>query len=188
MLCRTAAVSETSRRKYLRVMHRSERSVSCSCAGRYSRSSPSQAQSHSLPDPIRQRILVQKQPAPRTFVILTPVLHAMNRRHRTLRLEMHPFVTSHSFIRQPIQRRLKTRRHRIALLKGKPQPIQPKRKFHSIQLIRHPQPRYRVIKRFAIRANNCLHKKIQPTIRLARNLRPVSAFAAFKPIRSAHAY
>jgi hypothetical protein len=140
----------------------------------------------SLPNAIGQGVLVQKKPAPWTFVILRPILHAMNWRDGTLWLEMQPFVISHAFVGQVIQRRLKAGRHGTASFEGKFQAVQPERKLHSIRFVRHPKPGHRVIKRSAIRANNSPDKKIQPTIRLARNLRPITALTAFKPIRSAH--
>lgn len=93
---------------------------------------------------------------------------------------------SHPFVGQSIQGQLKGGRNSIALLKRSSQAVQSHRKLDAFRIVRDPDSGDRVKQRFAFRASDGLHKTIQAAIRFSRNLRPITTFAAFKPVCPAH--
>jgi hypothetical protein len=141
----------------------------------------------SIPNPVRQRVPLQIDSAPRTLAGLVPGLDAVKGRNRTLDFELNPAEAFDPAVRQTVENRVKLRRRS----QGRPRPVESGRaqsRRHPSQsgIVRNSDAGYRVIQFLAIATADSLDEKVEGTIRPAGNPGPVTAPGTLKPVRSPH--
>ena len=142
----------------------------------------------SIPKAIRQRVLLQVKTAPGTPVRVVPAPHVVGCGDGALDFEMDPPEAPYSLMRQSAQDGLEVRRRTEASpRRGQPCPVGAGKASQNFPLIRNPQARDRVIERFAAVAEDGLDGEVDSRVCATRDLRPVTALGALKPIGPAHA-
>ena len=148
--------------------------------------SPARTGFDSIPNPERERVLLQVNPALGASVRIIPSLHPVQRGNGTLEVIIEPQRALRSQTRQAIQSGLEAGGNVRNSSRNQSSGAARRRGASRDGTLLNLEPNDGVVELLAVAAQDRLHEQVEPPVRATGDSGAVTASWAFKPVRPSH--